>query len=74
MIAIEIVSQGNTAEEIDRKTEAYLEEGAADLCVVYPKRHRMNVMRKDATLRVTGEYHCDLIGVTANLAGLIESQ
>jgi hypothetical protein len=45
-------------------TEAYLEEGAAEVWVVYPKRHKMNMIRKDATLRVTGEYHCDLIGVT----------
>lgn len=74
MIAIEIVSPGNTAEEIDRKTEAYLEEGAAEVWVVYPKRHKMNVMRKDATLRVTGEYRCGLIGVTANLAELIETE
>ena len=74
MIAIEIVSRGNTAEEIDRKTEAYLEEGAAEVWVVYPKRRKMNVLRKDATLRVTGEYRCDLIGVTANLNELIEPE
>jgi Uma2 family endonuclease len=74
MIAIEIVSPGNTAEEIHRKTEAYLEEGAAEVWVVYPKRHKMNVMRKDARLRVTNEYHCDLIGVTVHLAELIESE
>ena len=74
MIAIEIVSRGNTAEEIDRKTEAYLEEGAAEVWVVYPKRRKMNVLRKDATLRVTGEYRCDLIGVTVHLNELIEPE
>ena len=36
MIAIEIVSRGNTAEEIDRKVNAYLQEGAAEVWVVYP--------------------------------------
>src|ERR1700693_4867661 len=30
MIAIEIVSRGNTAEEIDRKVSAYLQEGASE--------------------------------------------
>ena len=74
MIAIEIVSRGNSAEEIDRKAEAYLEEGAAEVWVVYPERRKMNVLRKDATLRVTGEYRCELIGVTANLNELIESE
>lgn len=74
MIAIEIVSRGNTAEEMDRKTEAYLEEGAAEVWVVYPARHKVNVVRKDAALRITGEYKCDLIGVTARLDELIESE
>ena len=71
MVAIEIVSRGNSAEEIDRKAEAYLEEGAAEVWVVFPQRRKMNVLRKDTTLRITGEYRCELIGVTANLNELI---
>src|SRR5277367_3633394 len=43
MIAIEIVSAGNSAEEIDRKTEAYLEEGAAEVWIVYPGTRTMKV-------------------------------
>jgi Uma2 family endonuclease len=73
MIAIEIVSRGNTAEDIDRKSEAYLEEGAAEVWVIYPQRRKMNVLRKDSTLRVTGEYQCGLIGVTVKLDELIAS-
>ncbi len=37
MIAIEVVSPGNTAEEIDRKTKAYLKHGAEEVWVVYPR-------------------------------------
>jgi Uma2 family endonuclease len=74
MIAIEIVSRGNSAEEMDRKAEAYLEEGAAEVWVVYPKRRKMNVLRKDSTLRINGAYQCELIGVTAKLEELIESE
>ena len=74
MIAIEIVSPGKTAEEIDGKTEAYLKEGAAEVRMVYPKRQKINVTRNDATLSMTGEYRCDLIGVTANLTELIGSE
>jgi Uma2 family endonuclease len=63
MIAIEIVSRGNTAAEIDRKVGAYLEEGAAEVWVVYPATRSMIVFRKDQTLRVTDTYRCELIGV-----------
>jgi hypothetical protein len=41
--------------------------------VVYPARRKMNVTRKGATLHVTGEYRCDLIGLTVNLNELIEA-
>jgi Uma2 family endonuclease len=71
MIAIEIVSRGNTAEEIDRKVGAYLEEGSAEVWVVYPATHSMTVFRKDQTLRVTDTYRCELIGVVVKLDELL---
>ncbi|HVW83775.1 MAG TPA: Uma2 family endonuclease [Bryobacteraceae bacterium] len=73
MLAIEIISPGNFAEEIDRKVDAYLEDGAAEVWIVYPERRRMSVFRKDAALRVTGEYRCDLLNLAVNLDQLIES-
>jgi len=70
-IAIEIVSRGNTAEEIDRKVGAYLQEGSAEVWVVYPKTRCMMVFRKDETLRVTHTYRCELIGVVVKLDELL---
>jgi Uma2 family endonuclease len=71
MIAIEIVSRGNTAEEIDRKVGAYLEEGGAKVWVVYPATRSMTVFRKGDTLRVTDIYRCELIGVVVKLDELL---
>jgi Uma2 family endonuclease len=74
MIAIEIISVGNSAEEIDRKTEAYLEEGAAEVWIVYPGTRTMKVFRKDgAIIRFTGIYDCTLIGVQVDLRKILPS-
>jgi Uma2 family endonuclease len=66
MLAIEIASRGNTAEEIDRKAGLYLESGAAEVWVVYPKTDGMVVFRADSTSRIPAgaSYHCELIGLT----------
>jgi Uma2 family endonuclease len=64
MLAVEIVSPGNRAEEIERKIAVYLEEGAAEIWVVYPKTRSTTVVQKEKTLRTHGDYHCELIGVT----------
>jgi Uma2 family endonuclease len=72
MIAIEVVSRGNTAEEINRKTELYLQEGAAELWIVYPSSRSMNVFRKDGSyLRVTGVYDCELLGLQVDLPKIL---
>jgi Uma2 family endonuclease len=71
MFAIEIVSRGNTAEEIEGKVETYLEEGAAEVWIIYPKTRTMRVFRKGADLRVTDLYHCDLIGADIRLSELL---
>jgi Uma2 family endonuclease len=66
MLAIEIASRGNTGEELEQKTAAYLEGGAAEVWVIYPKTRGMVVSRKDSTLRIASgaDYRCDLIGLT----------
>jgi Uma2 family endonuclease len=72
MIAIEIISRGNSADEMDRKTEAYLEEGAAEVWIVYPSRQIMKVFRKDGSyVRVTDVYDCALIGVKVDLQKIL---
>ena len=70
MLAVEIVSRGNTAEEIERKVALYLEHGAAEVWIVYPKTGGMMVFRKDSTERVPADatYQCGLLGVAVSPA------
>jgi hypothetical protein len=54
----------NPAEAIDRKTEAYLEEGAAEVWIVYPATRMTKVFHKDGPIiQITGVYDCALIGL-----------
>ena len=74
MIAIEVESPGNTAEELDRKVVAYLQNGAGEVWVVYPRTNSMLVhSRLDQTvIRVTGEYQTGLIpGLIVRLQDLL---
>jgi Uma2 family endonuclease len=71
MIAVEIVSRGNMAEEIDRKVTAYLQEGAAEVWVVYPGTRSMHVFLRDETIRVTEVYHCERLSLAVKLHELI---
>jgi Uma2 family endonuclease len=74
MIAIEVESPGNTAEELDRKVVAYLQNGAGEVWVVYPRTNSMLVhSRPDQTvIRVTGEYHTALVpGLIVRLQDLL---
>ena len=66
MVAIEIASRGNTAEELQQKVDDYLENGIGKAIVVYPKSHTMVVYRPGSTLRIgpRQDYHCEFIGVT----------
>jgi len=45
VLAIEVVSTSNTAEELDRKVKAYLASGAVEVWVVYPKTRSVWVFR-----------------------------
>jgi Uma2 family endonuclease len=73
MIAIEIESPGNTAEELDRKVVAYLQAGAGEIWVVYPKTFSMLVHAGlGKVVRVTDEYRSDLLpGLAVNLRELL---
>jgi Uma2 family endonuclease len=66
MIAIEIASRGNTAWELESKTALYLEDGAAEVWVLYPKTQTIVVSRKQDVLRVApgGSYYCELLNLT----------
>lgn len=66
MIAIEIASRGNTPDQLEKKRLLYLEHGAAEVWIVYPKTRSMLVSRKDGALIAidpTADYRCELIPV-----------
>jgi Uma2 family endonuclease len=73
MIAIEIASPSNTDAQIDEKTVAYLENGAAEVWIFYPKTRSMMVhVRADMSARrYTGKYECALLNATIPVAELL---
>ena len=71
MIAIEIVSSANRPEHIDKKIAVYLEEGAAEVWMIYPGTRSMTVFRKESWERVTGSYAGGLLDVVVDLRVLI---
>lgn len=71
MIAIEIVSGANRPEHIDKKTAVYLEEGAAEVWVIYPGTRSMTVFRQESWERVTESYTGGLLDVVVDLRVLI---
>ena len=70
MIAIEVISAANRPEHIDKKTAAYLEQGAEEVWVIYPDTPSMSVFRKESWERVTESYHSQLLGITVQLTSL----
>jgi Uma2 family endonuclease len=71
MLAIEVVSPGNTAEEIQRKTAAYLQHGGEEVWIVYPRSRCMMVHRSTAVERITDVYTCALVHVTISLSAVL---
>ena len=63
MLAIEIASRGNTGEEIESKTVRYLEHGAAEVWVLYPKTRTIVVSRENHIQRIASgsAYYCELL-------------
>jgi len=49
-LAIEIVSPGNSAADLEEKVEQYLGAGGRAVWVVYPKLRRVHVHRPDGTI------------------------
>ena len=67
MVAVEVVSPSNTPDQIDRKVGAYLEEGAAEVWVLYPNTRHMTVFRKGTWESVTENYRCALLNLMVDL-------
>lgn len=72
MIAVEIVSRGNTADEIDRKTAAYLRHGAAEVWIVYSRTRSMVVHKSGTVEKITGTYTSESIPAVVNLSDILD--
>jgi len=70
-VAIEVVSPTNRPAYIEKKTAVYLEEGAAEVWVVYPENRSMAVFRKGSWERVTESYTCALLNLVIDLRTII---
>ena len=46
LLAVEVISPGNTAEDIERKCSQYLAHGTEEVWVVYPKSQTIHVYRR----------------------------
>ena len=50
-IAVEIISPGDTVEDVDDKVSEYLEAGALDVWVLNPRRRSVSVYSQDGRVR-----------------------
>jgi Uma2 family endonuclease len=73
LLAVEVVSPANRPEDIDKKTAAYLQHGAAEVWVIHPTTPSMVVFRKHNWERVTESHHCDILNLTVNLPELLRT-
>jgi Uma2 family endonuclease len=74
LLAIEILSPGNTAAQPDRKLALYFEDGAAEVWVVNPPHRTMTVYQRTQTavsmITVQNLYTSQLLGVAVELSNL----
>ena len=72
-LAIEIVSEINTAQAIDAKVQDYLAAGALEVWVVYPKRRHMWVYETGGrAVMCSGQFPLTLLpGVELNLDAIL---
>jgi Uma2 family endonuclease len=54
-LAVEVVSPSDSAEDLEIKVEQYLQSGAKQVWVLYPKTKRIHVFQPDSQVRVLDE-------------------
>ncbi len=78
LLAVEVISPGNTAEDIERKCQQYLAHGTQEIWVVYSKAQTIHVYRQSQTSEDLASYSIhdrngqfqSLLGFTVPCAGL----
>lgn len=63
MVAIEVASRGNTPDELQQKVVDYLENGVAEVLVIYPQSRTVLVHRAKAAVLVEAgdDYNCAVL-------------
>ncbi len=70
-LAVEVISESNRAEHVDRKVKKYLSGGAIEVWVVYPKTQCVWVFRQGYAKEFCGELRSELFpGLTIDLTSL----
>lgn len=72
-VAIEVISEANTAAEIERKRRIYLANGAQEVWVIFPETQSGFIYRPDGPEEVRAEFRSrTLPGVRVDLSELFE--
>jgi Uma2 family endonuclease len=61
LLAVEVVSESNTAEQMDGKVKVYLANGAREVWVVYPKTSSVWIYREGAAVCVQDTLQTELL-------------
>ena len=62
-LAVEIISESNSAEQVNAKIDEYLRRGAFEVWVLYPRKRHMWVYRPDGTAEMfSATYRAALFG------------
>jgi Uma2 family endonuclease len=56
LLAVEIISEGNRACDIERKLMLYLEHGTKEVWIIYPETRTLHLWRSDGAARHTGKF------------------
>lgn len=74
MIAVEVISPSNLAEEIARKAATYLKHGAEEVWIIYPRTRSMMVHRRSSVEHVTDTYRSALVPVAISLNDILPAE
>jgi len=70
-LAVEIISESNRAEDMDRKVKTYLSNGAIEVWVVYPKTQCVWIFRQGYAKEFCGQLRSELFpGLTIDQTSL----
>jgi Uma2 family endonuclease len=69
LLAVEVISPGNTAEDTERKREQYLAHGTGEVWMVYPKSQTIHVYRQASSPDLPAYTVCDRSGQFHSLLG-----